>query len=138
MISIALAHDLHRAGLAWQPAEGDRFVLPDRELDGQVFTISEMVVEVRSAPVGRLIAFNGTTEWALDAVEQAEAVWLPREAQLREALGEQLLSLARLDDGTVRVTVRVGDELTEVEHADAAEAYGQALLAVLRHRAARR
>lgn len=138
MISTALAHDLHRAGLAWQPAEGDRFVLPDRELDGQVFTISEMVVEVRTAPVGRMIAFNGTTEWALDAVEQAEAVWLPREAQLREALGDHLRSLARLDEGRVRVTVQLGDQLTEVEHPDAAEAYGRALLAVLEHRRSRR
>lgn len=131
MISTALAHDLHRAGLAWQPAEGDRFVLPDRELDGQVFTISEMVVEVRTAPVGRMIAFNGTTEWALDAIEQAEAVWLPRESQLREAIGASMLSLVRDPAGGWRCTTRSGDELTEHAAADAAEAYGLALLHLL-------
>ena len=130
MISFGLAQQLHGAGLRWTPSEGDRFVLPDRDLDGRVFTISEMVVEVRRSPVGDLIAFNGTTEWALDAIEQAETVWLPREAQLRELLGDALLSLARLDDGW-RCTVRIGGELLEVEETAADEAYGRALLAVL-------
>ena len=130
MISFDLAQQLHEAGLRWVPAEGDRFVLPDRDLDGRVFTISEMVVEVRRSPVGDLLAFNGTTEWALDAIEQAETVWLPREAQLREELGAALLSLARLDDGW-RCTVRIGGQLVEVEAAEADEAYGRALLAVL-------
>ncbi len=131
MISFDLAQQLRETGLRWTPSEGDRFVLPDRDLDGRVFTISEMVVEVRRSPVGDLIAFNGTTEWALDAIEQAETVWLPREAQLRELLGGSLLSLARLDDGW-RCTVRIGGELVEVEEAEADEAYGRALLAVLR------
>ncbi len=130
MISHQLAVQLHQLGLRWTPAEGDRFVLPDRDLDGKVFTISDMVVEVRRSPVGDLIAFNGTTEWALDAIEQAEAVWLPRERQLRELLGGSLLSLARLDDGW-RVTARIGDDLVEVEAAEADEAYGLALVEVL-------
>jgi hypothetical protein len=133
VIGIELARRLRAAGLAWEPTEGDRFVLPDRDLDGRVFTISEMVVEVRRGPVGTLIAFNGTTEWALDAIEQAETVWLPREHQLRELLGEALLSLARLDDGW-RCTARIGDELRDFEHANAADAYGEALLSVLEHR----
>ncbi|MFP4312525.1 MAG: pilus assembly protein CpaE [Nitriliruptoraceae bacterium] len=131
MISLELATELRDQGLAWTPAEGDRFVLPDRDLDGRVFTISEMVVEVRRSPVGDLIAFNGTTEWALDAIERADAVWLPREAQLREMLGPALLSLARLEEGW-RCTVRLGQELIEVEAAQADEAYGWALLRVLR------
>jgi hypothetical protein len=130
MISLDLASRLHAAGLEWTPAEGDRFVLPDRDLDGRVFTISEMVVEVRRSPVGSLIAFNGTTEWALDSIEQATAIWLPRESQLREALGVAMLSLARLDEGW-RVTVRVGGELLERTAPDADEAYGLALLATL-------
>ena len=130
MISHELAGRLHELGLRWTPSEGDRFVLPDRDLDGKVFTISDMVVEVRRSPVGDLIAFNGTTEWALDAIEQAEAVWLPRESQLRELLGAALLSLAQLDDGW-RCTVRIGDDLVEVEAAEADEAYGLALVEVL-------
>ncbi|MFO7778887.1 MAG: hypothetical protein R6V28_11085 [Nitriliruptoraceae bacterium] len=131
MISFELAEQLRAEGLQWTPAEGDRFVLPDRDLDGHVFTISEMVVEVRRSPVGDLIAFNGTTEWALDAIERAETVWLPREGQLREQLGTALLSLARLDAGW-RCTVRIGEELVEVEAPEADEAYGHALLSVLR------
>lgn len=131
MISYDLAEQLRASGLQWTPAEGDRFVLPDRDLDGRVFTISEMVVEVRRSPVGDLIAFNGTTEWALDAIERAETVWLPREGQLRERLGASLLSLARLDDGW-RCTVRIGDELVDLEAPEADEAYARALLAVLR------
>jgi hypothetical protein len=131
VISTELARALQAAGLAWRPKEGDRFVLPGRDLDERVFTISEMVVEVRSAPAGRVIAFNGTTEWALDAIEQAEAVWLPRESQLREALGDAMLSLVRADDAW-RVTVRVDDELLERTAEVAEEAYGRALLAVLR------
>ncbi|MFU8840547.1 MAG: pilus assembly protein CpaE [Nitriliruptoraceae bacterium] len=130
MISLELAMELRDHGLAWTPAEGDRFVLPDRDLDGRVFTISEMVVEVRRSPVGDLIAFNGTTEWALDAIEQADATWIPREAQLRELLGSALLSLARLDEGW-RCTVRLGQQLIEVEAHQADEAYGRALLRLL-------
>jgi hypothetical protein len=130
MVPLELARRLRDAGLAWEPAEGDRFVLPDRDLDGRVFTISEMVVEVRRSPAGTLIAFNGTTEWALDAIELAETVWLPREAQLREELGDALLSLARLDDGW-RVTFRVAGQLVERSAPTADEAYGRALLASL-------
>ncbi len=131
MISFELAEQLRASGLQWTPAEGDRFVLPDRDLDGRVFTISEMVVEVRRSPVGDLIAFNGTTEWALDAIERAETVWLPREGQLREGLGTALLSLARLEEGW-RCTAWVGEELVEFDAPEADEAYGRALLAVLR------
>ena len=132
MIEIDLARELHDAGLPWEPDEGDRFVLPDRDMDGQVFTISEMVVEVRRSVVGRMIAFNGTTEWALDSIEQAEAVWIPRESQLRLALGERLLSLARTDEGW-RCTVRLGGALHEIEAPEADEAYARALLHVLQH-----
>jgi hypothetical protein len=133
VISLDLATRLRAAGLTWDPSEGDRFVLPDRDLDDRVFTISHMVVEVRPGPTGRIIAFNGTTEWALDAVEQSEVVWLPRERQLREELGETLLSLARTDEGW-RCTVRIGGDLHESVADEAADAYGLALLEVLQSR----
>ncbi len=130
MIEIELARALHQAGLPWDPDEGDRFTLPDRGMDGEVFTISEMVVEVKRSLVGQMIAFNGTTEWALDSIEQAEAVWIPRESQLRIALGDRLLSLARTDDGW-RCTVRLGELLHETDADEADEAYALALLHVL-------
>jgi hypothetical protein len=132
VIPLDRARALRDAGLAWQPRVGDRFVLPGRGMDEQVFTIAEMVVEVRESPVGRLIAFNGTTEWALDAVEQAEALWLPRESQLREALSDAFRSLVRADDGW-RCTVLVGRQLLEVAAPGASEAYADALLRVLEH-----
>jgi hypothetical protein len=131
VISTDLGRALRDHGLAWHPADGDRFVLPGRGMDDRVFTISEMVVEVRSAPAGRIIAFNGTTEWALDAIEQAEAIWLPRESQLRESLGDHLLSLARVEGGRWRVTLHLGEGLEEFEAADADVAYATALLAIL-------
>lgn len=130
MVSLTLARALRSAGLPWEAREGDRFVLVDRGMDHEVFTISKMVVEVRTAPTGRVIAFNGTTEWALDAVEQADALWLPREDQLRAALGEALLALAQLEDGW-RVTLRVDGDLVEVEAPSVADAYAQALLRLL-------
>lgn len=134
MIPLHLARQLRDAGLTWDPADGDRFVLPDRGMDDEVFTISRMVVEVRTAPVGQVIAFNGTTEWALDAVEQAEAVWLPREQQLRQALGDALLSLVQTDDSW-RCTTRIRGALAESEAATADEAYAHALLGLLESRA---
>jgi hypothetical protein len=130
VLTVDLARELRDAGLRWEPAEGDRFVLPDRDLDGQVFTISDMVVEVRRSPVGTLIAFNGTTEWALDAIEQAETVWLPREEQLREALGADLRSLAQVEGGW-RVTLELDGAALDRTAPTASEAYGRALLARL-------
>lgn len=130
MIPIEFARELRDAGLVWHPADGDRFFLPDREMDDSVFTISEMVVEVKAAPVGSIIAFNGTTEWALDAIEQAEAIWIPREHQLREALGDEMLSLVRLDDGW-RCTTRTNGHLAESTDTSAELAYARALLRLL-------
>ena len=133
MISPDLAHRLHDAGLAWSPSNGDRFWLPERDLDQTVFTVSDMVVEVRDLPGGRVFAFNGTTEWALDAVEEHEAVWLPRLDQLLDVLGERFLSLTARSGGHV---VRVLGGQGEEEHVDvgAADAMARAVLGVLQVR----
>ena len=115
VISFELAHRLHEAGLTWSPANGDWFWLPEHDLDETVFTVSDMVVEVRDWPTGRVLAFNGTTEWALDAVEEREAVWLPRLDQLLDLLGERFVSLTARSGGHV-VRIRVGQR--EEEHVD--------------------
>jgi hypothetical protein len=112
---LELGRALRAAGLRWDPRPGDHFVVPDRDLDDTVFVLSHMVVEVIDTPVGPMLAFNGTTEWALDSVEVSEAVWLPLEHQLRELLGDDLVSLETVpsDDPATRgyaVTVRVGAE----------------------------
>ena len=58
-------------------------MVPDRDLDDVLFVVSHMVVEVDDSSVGRVLKFNGTTEWALDIVESGAALWLPREDELR-------------------------------------------------------
>ena len=115
MISLDLARRLHDAGVAWTPGNGDRFWVPDRELDETVFTVSDMVVEVRDHAGGRVLAFNGTTEWALDAIEEHEAVWLPRLDQLLDLLGPRFASLTARSGGYV---VRVQSGKGEEEHVD--------------------
>ncbi|MDQ7910518.1 pilus assembly protein CpaE [Phytohabitans sp. ZYX-F-186] len=131
MISLDLATRLRDAGLAWKPATGDRFAIPDRDLDDDVFVLSNMTIEVHELPEGQIIGFNGTTEWALDDVEKDEAIWLPREDQLRELLGGTFRRLER-DSADYRVTIEVLGAAHEFAAGEAAEAYGKALLHLVR------
>lgn len=129
MISVDLALRLKAAGLAWVPRSGDRFHLPDRDLDDIVFVVSEMTIETADLPTGRVVKFNGTTEWALDSIEESEVVWLPHEAQLRELLGESFVRLEPVGDGfAVETAGRAGGRYVDV---DAERAYARALLASL-------
>jgi hypothetical protein len=130
VISLDLARRLHDAGVAWTPGNGDRFWVPDRELDETIFTVSDMVVEVRDHAGGRVLAFNGTTEWALDAIEEHEAVWLPRLDQLLDLLGPRFVSLTARSGGYV---VRVQSGGGEEEHVDvgADDAAARAVLGLL-------
>lgn len=125
-----LARRLHDAGLPWSPANGDRFWLPERDLDDSVFLVSDMVVEVRDVASGRVLAFNGTTEWALDGVEEQEAVWLPRLDQLLQVLGARFLSLTARSGGHV-VRVQVGQRQEEHVDVGPADAAARAVLSVL-------
>ena len=138
MLTLDLARSLSAAGLHWTPTRGDRFHVPDRDLDDAVFVLSDMVIESVRAPDGReLLAFNGTTEWALDSLEASEALWLPREEQLRTALGPAFGSLAAVPDPTSRsgtawaVVVERGDRTERVVDVDAECALARALLVVL-------
>jgi hypothetical protein len=131
VITLATGLALRDAGVVWTPRSGDRFAVPDRDLDDQVFVVSEMVVDVRESPVGPLLAFNGTTEWALDSLQAAEAVWLPREDQLRELLGDRLLRLERLPGPPSGWAVDVLHPEGTQRHVDLTpeSAYARALLA---------
>ena len=131
MLSVELASALREAGLRWRPARGDSFVMPHRGMDSDVFVLSDMTIDVQHFPAGPVIGFNGTTEWALDSVDQSDALWVPAEHQLRELLGDAFAGLAPTGDG-YRVTLRVDGETRGFDGADAAEAYGRALLALLR------
>lgn len=129
MISGELARRLKAAGLTWTPSSGDRFHIPDRDLDDAVFVVSEMTIETADLPTGRVVKFNGTTEWALDSIAEDEVVWLPHEAQLRRLLGATFVRLEPVGDGfAVETDGRHGGRYVDV---DAERAYARALLARL-------
>jgi hypothetical protein len=118
--------------LSWAPANGDRFYIPKPEIADAVFTVSDMVVELVVQNGEPRFHFNGTVEWALDSVESSGVVWMPREEQLRDLIGSYFLSLDASGQGYVVTVSGPGKAFhTEVE-VDAADAYGRALLYVLR------
>ena len=130
MIGVQVAQQLKDAGLVWKPAPGDRFAIPDRDLDDQVFVLSNMTIEVYRVPEGRVIGFNGTTEWAMDDVEIDEALWLPREDQLRELLRGTFHVLRRSAGGYSVETSLLGEDRV-FDAASPEQAYAQALLHLL-------
>jgi hypothetical protein len=130
VITVELARRLRSAGLAWAPVPGDRFVVEQPELLDQPFVVSDMTVDVHEFPTGRVIGFNGTTEWALDSVVVEQTLWLPTEEQLRTRLGSWFARLERDGDGH-RVVLHVDGAERAFAHADATEAYGRALLHLL-------
>jgi hypothetical protein len=129
MVSLDLARRLRDAGMTWKPAPGDWFAIPDRDMDDEVFVLSNMTIEVHELPEGPVIGFNGTTEWALDDLAKDEAIWLPREDQLREMLGGAFHRLEPAGEAC-RVTAAIAGRRTEFLGATAEEAYGTALLAL--------
>lgn len=133
MISTALARSLRDAGLQWTPRRGDHFIVADRGMDDEVFVLSDMTVELQDFPSGPVIGFNGTTEWALDSLDQADALWLPSEHQLRDRLGTAFRRLERVGSAYVAVIEVDGDPDTQSEAraTEPAEAYGLALLEIL-------
>lgn len=76
-----------------------------------------------------MLGFNGTTEWALDAVPLDIALWLPREDQLRDLLGDRFVSLGQRGEDWV-VTVSNGVGTDEFADPDAECAYALALLSL--------
>ncbi len=130
MISTGLARQLRDAGLRWKPASGDRFQIDRSEFDAEIFTVSDLTIEAHEYPTGTVLGFNGTTEWALDSVDVTDALWLPREDQLRDLLRAAFRGLARDEEG-YRVTIELDGQTRHFESLSAPEAYGLALLAVL-------
>ena len=126
MVSLDLAIRLKAAGVGWLPANGDRFAIPNRELDDEVFVVSDMVVEVHDVLGGKVMGFNGTTEWALDSIPASEVLWLPRESQLRASLGAAFARLERLPDAPGGWAVVLTDGSRHVD-VDAEDAYARAL-----------
>jgi len=132
VISRELSIALRDAGLVWHPESGDRFQLDlpeqvEAEIEADVFTVSEMTIEARRYPTGTILAFNGTTEWALDDVDAERTIWLPREDQLRMLLGAAFERLERAGSGW-RVVATVAGEPVEFTADDAETAYALTLL----------
>ncbi|GGL45768.1 hypothetical protein H9L10_11970 [Phycicoccus endophyticus] len=129
MITVELARELLAAGVLWEPAAGDRFVIDAELLTADVFWISDLTVEVHSYAGQSLLGFNGTTEWALDSVTLDQALWLPREDQLRELLGNRLRAVHRTAEGwRVVFEHEPGTGEREVTHPDLECAYARAVL----------
>ncbi|WP_378146107.1 pilus assembly protein CpaE [Cnuibacter sp. UC19_7] len=136
MISIELARALRTAGLRWHPVSGDRFLIESSAAEpgdgADVFTVSEMTVDVHHFPTGSQIGFNGTTEWALDSVDLTDTLWLPREDQLRALLRDGFVSLAVVRDEAEPDVYEVRASILGVDRvfaaATAEDAYGEALL----------
>lgn len=130
MIRLELARELRRSGPAWTPVPGDRFVVPDRDMDDEVFVVSDMAIEVHGRRDGQVLRFNGTTEWALDSLESTDVLWLPREDQLRAMLGEHFRSLLQGVDGWTVEVVDQGEPASFTDP-DAECAYARAVLSLL-------
>ncbi len=124
-----LREAMQRAEVVWVPSPGDRFLVPDRDFE-EPFIVSEMVIEVRDLPSGRLIRFNGTTEWALDSVPADEVLWIPWEHQLRALLGERFAAMERVPGEIEAYAVVLADGSRHVD-VDPERAYAHAVLAVL-------
>jgi hypothetical protein len=140
MISLETGQKLKAAGLEWRPSQFDLFAIPDRYMDDDRFVISDVQATVERLQGMQVVAFQGASEWALDALVTSEIVWLPSETQLREALEALLLEAGRPElrlycglNGC-RVDFQWGGEGRSFPAADGAEAYAAGLLFVLRSR----
>jgi len=122
-----MARALRDSGLSWSPIAGDWFRIDRIEADDEVYILSDMTVEAHQFSTGTVLGFNGTTEWALDSVAIDDALWLPREDQLRGILGA---AFVRLTNGFIVEAVIDGE--TALFEADAAaDAYARALLTLI-------
>ncbi|MCO6453589.1 MAG: hypothetical protein J5I90_22595 [Caldilineales bacterium] len=137
MLSLATAKRLREAGLNWQPAELDFFAVPLPDLDEHIFVVSSITVMAEPIQKQLALTFHGVTEWALDHVWAGEAIWLPSEEQLREAIEERLIG--QPDSALTLTTTPLGYRCDLHRHGqthsfadfEASEAYAAALLQLL-------
>jgi hypothetical protein len=139
MIDVDMARLLRGAGLAWQPSERDCFAIPESQMDGQVFVVSHVPAQVEVLNGRPALTFHGSSEWALDYLFTTDAVWLPSETQLREAIerltGDDLRITLERTQGRYRCQVTSGGQGLTAEGDRAEAAYGGVLLALLQSRA---
>jgi hypothetical protein len=138
VISLHLARQLKEAGLIWQATINDFFAIPDRGMDERLFVLSDMQAQLDIFRGWPVVTFHGTAEWALDYILTSEVVWMPREEQLRGAILAQLADQAGgevhlyFKDNLYTCSIKWYGELKSVEASSAADAYGEALLLILK------
>lgn len=121
-------------GLQWQPALHDYFAIPDVGMDDRIFALSDMLVTLEVLHGYPAITFNGAVEWALDHIWFADAVWVPREDQLRLLVADWLTAEAeptvQLQSTATGYTCIIHHDGREESYpaTDASEAYAAALL----------
>lgn len=137
LISLTLAKSLKESGLEWQPALHDFFTVPGSDLESRIFVVSDMMIDVQQLFGHQIITFNGAVEWSLDYIMIAEAVWIPRESQLREILFSHsqdetnpLIALDASPDLHV-CQIRYRGKTKRFEAKSSSNAYGKALQYVL-------
>ncbi|MPZ52749.1 MAG: hypothetical protein GEU79_08445 [Acidimicrobiia bacterium] len=133
MISLEVAQELKDAGLSWEPELHDTFAIPFPGLEDRRFVFADLTVDVTALAGLATITFGGSAEWSLDYVFRSDAVWLPNDSQLVELLGDRFQVMVRLDDG-YRCSVKVDDQVS-FEAANPSDAYGLALVTILRQEA---
>ena len=136
MISLALALRLKLAGLEWTPKLNDFFAIPERGLDTHIFVLSDLQASIEKMFGSEVVAFQGASEWALDYLVSSEAVWMPREEQIRAALLELLPEgdkHLRLDCSRAGYQLQMssGDLIISSQALNAEDAYAEALLKLL-------
>jgi len=137
MTGLETARKLKAAGLHWEPAQGDRFAVPDRGMDDRVFVISDMATLIERIQGAEMVTFHGTPEWALDYVYLGEAVWLPEEGQLRDWLHAHLVTDQQpvydlvFMDGVFTCRFEWRGESLAFVAAEASDAYAAALLRMM-------
>jgi len=137
VISLEMARRLKEAGLTWEPRQGDRFGLADRDMDERVFVINDMAAMVEMLQGFPAVMFHGTPEWALDYVFLGDVIWLPEEGHLRQRLQRVLDGTATPEfdllyaDGVYTCRLAWQGEALAFRATDAAEAYAQALMYVM-------
>jgi hypothetical protein len=134
MISFPMARRLKQAGLKWTPRLHDFFAVPERGMDTKIFVISDLQANIEKLFGSEVVAFQGASEWALDYLITSEAVWMPREEQLREVLlASSLETSLHLDCTTegCHLDVRSGAVEMSLDAQQVGDAYAQALLHIL-------
>lgn len=137
MISLEMAQQLRDTGLVWQPTKNDFFALPERNLDQHIFVVSELTALIEHYNREPVVTFHGSSEWALDYVLITDAVWLPTETQLRQALAQLIgddapLRLERTISGYCCQIASI-DQMIEFRAPDGETAYALAILYILQH-----